>query len=79
VNVKDAPAFPEPIPWIGDDPGPAPWERGEDTVDVESCVERDWADLEATAREFVAVYGVAAMLRCVSRAVEGKGAGHDYR
>lgn len=32
--------------------------------------ERDWHDLESAARDFMQVYGVAAMLRCVSRATE---------
>ena len=33
--------------------------------------ERDWFALEVDARDFVKRYGAAAMLRCVSRALEG--------
>ena len=39
-------------------------------LDAEAVRERDWSDLEATAREFIQAYGVAALLRCISRAVD---------
>jgi hypothetical protein len=35
--------------------------------------ERDWSELEAAARDFVKVYGVPALLRCVSRACDDQG------
>lgn len=35
--------------------------------------ERDWLALETAASDFVQTYGAAAMLRCVSRALEGQG------
>lgn len=39
-------------------------------LDAEAIRERDWADLEAAARDFAKQYGVGALLRCVGRAVE---------
>lgn len=58
-------SFPEPTPWNGDDDRPMPSAEDE-------RIERDWADLEATARDFVKEYGASAMLRCVSYALEPK-------
>lgn len=48
--------------WTGDDDRPMP-SVGDETEHIR---ERDWADLEAEAREFVEKYGAAAMLRCIS-------------
>lgn len=51
------------------------FERGDDEarergLDAEAIRERDWAELEAAARDFAKQYGVGALLRCVGRAVE---------
>lgn len=53
--------------WSVDNPMPAV-ESEEEAEERE----RDWVDLETTAREFIASYGAAAMLRCVSRALESQ-------
>jgi hypothetical protein len=58
---------PEPVQFNGPDTRPMP-SVGED----EDTRERDWHDLETAAREFIKTYGVSAMLRCVSRAIEGE-------
>lgn len=55
--------FPEPTTFNGPDYRPM------ESVD-EDIRERDWHDLETAAREFIEVYGAAAMLRCVSRALD---------
>lgn len=47
----------------------SPVERDDDSIAwniAEERRERDWSDLEATVRDFVKVYGPAAMLRCIS-------------
>lgn len=35
----------------------------------EDIRERDWAELEATALDFIRAYGVGSLLRCIGRAV----------
>ena len=57
--------FPEPSQFNGEDMRPM------ESV-PEEVQERDWHELESAAREFVDIYGAAAMLRCVSRALETK-------
>jgi hypothetical protein len=59
--------FPEPTTFSGDDLRPMPSVA---SPTDEERKERDWSDLEAAARDFVKVYGVPALLRCVSRACD---------
>jgi hypothetical protein len=61
------PSFPEPQTFNGSDNRPMA-SVGEN----EDIIERDFHDLETAAREFIKTYGAAAMLRCVSFALEGK-------
>jgi hypothetical protein len=60
--------MPEPTFFNGPDTRPLE-SAGPDDVDRER-EERDWYDLEMAAREFLKAHGMAAMLRCVSRALE---------
>lgn len=46
-----------------DGEGDPAWQIAEDRR------ERDWSDLESAAKDFVKVYGGAAMLRCVAEAL----------
>jgi hypothetical protein len=55
----------EPTQWNGPDTRPMP-----SVGDDEDIIERDFHDLETAAREFAKTYGVAAMLRCVSRILD---------
>lgn len=59
--------FSEPTAFNGPDTRPMP-----SVGEQEDLRERDWHDLETAAREFIKTYGVSAMLRCVSRAIEGE-------
>ncbi len=56
---------PEPTTFNGPDHRPMP-----SVGEQEDLRERDWHDLETAAREFAKTYGVAAMLRCVSRILD---------
>lgn len=61
--------FPEPTSHNGPDLRQMP----SSDPDADERKERDWSDLEAAARDFVKVYGVPAMLRCISRACDPQG------
>lgn len=37
---------------------------------AEEIRERDWSDLEASARDFARVYGIPALLRCIADATK---------
>ena len=55
--------------WVcGDDP-PYPGDHGEQAEDAR---ERDWTHLAQEARAFKARHGAAALLRCISIALEDK-------
>lgn len=54
--------------WTGDDDRPD--DARSQQLSDEEIVERDWADFEAAARDFVKKHGLGAMLRCLSRSVE---------
>ena len=58
-------SFPEPTTHNGQDNRPMP----SATEAQDERRERDWAYLEAEAREFALKYGAPAMLRCIANAL----------
>ncbi len=62
---------PEPVEYVTDQEPVRFWDATHAAqLEAEERRERDYADLEAAARDFVQTYGPAAMLRCVSDALK---------